>query len=58
MERKAVAYHQRVRAGYLAMAAADPERWLIVDALLPVEAVQQTVQQATAQRCAVNRGGD
>jgi dTMP kinase len=50
MERKTVAYHQRVRAGYLAMAAAEPDRWLIVDALQPVNAVQQAVQQVTAQR--------
>ncbi len=26
------AYHERVRAGYLALAAADPGRWIIVDA--------------------------
>ena len=26
------AYHERVRAGYLSLAAADPGRWIIVDA--------------------------
>jgi dTMP kinase len=26
------AYHERVRAGYLALAAAEPDRWVIVDA--------------------------
>jgi dTMP kinase len=29
------AYHERVRAGYLALAAAEPERWVIVDASAP-----------------------
>ncbi len=50
MERQTVAYHQRVRAGYLAMAAAEPDRWLIVDALQPIVVVQEAVRQAVAQR--------
>jgi dTMP kinase len=29
------AYHERVRAGYLALAAAEPDRWVIVDASAP-----------------------
>lgn len=40
MEAKALAFHERVRAGYLVMAAADPARWLIVDAGQTVEDVQ------------------
>ena len=44
MEQEALAYHQRVRAGYLQMAAAEPGRWLLVDASQPVEAVQAAVQ--------------
>jgi dTMP kinase len=28
-------FHRRVRAGYLAQAAADPARWLVIDATLP-----------------------
>ena len=34
-----LAYHRRVRDGFLAMAAADPGRYRIVDATLPVESV-------------------
>ena len=34
-----LAYHRRVRDGFLAMAAAEPGRYRIVDATLPVEAV-------------------
>jgi dTMP kinase len=29
------AYHERVRAGYLALAAAEPERWVVLDATAP-----------------------
>ncbi len=29
------AYHERVRAGYLALAAAEPGRWIVVDASAP-----------------------
>lgn len=33
-------FHRRVRAGYLEMAAADPQRWRVVDASRDWEAVQ------------------
>ena len=44
MEQEALAYHQRVRAGYLEMAAAEPGRWLLVDASQDVDAVQAAVR--------------
>jgi dTMP kinase len=44
MEQEALAYHQRVRAGYLQMAAAEPGRWLLVDAGQAADAVQAAVQ--------------
>ncbi len=44
MEQETLAYHQRVRAGYLQMAAAEPGRWLLVDASQDVNAVQAVVQ--------------
>ena len=34
-ESEDVAFHQRVRQGYLELAAGDPGRWLVVDATLP-----------------------
>jgi dTMP kinase len=34
------AYHERVRAGYLSLAAAEPDRWVIVDASAPESDVQ------------------
>ena len=34
-----LSFHQRVREGYLKMAAAEPDRWLVIDASLPKEKV-------------------
>jgi dTMP kinase len=43
MEEKALTFHQAVRLGYLELAAAEPERWLIVDAAQSVEAVHAAI---------------
>ena len=43
LEREEIAFHERVREGYLAMAAAEPERWLVLDALLPREELTREV---------------
>ena len=40
------AYHERVRAGYLAMAAAEPRRWVVLDATAAVETVVEGVLAA------------
>lgn len=45
MEQEALAYHQRVRDGYLQMAAAEPGRWLLVDAARTMDAVQAVVRE-------------
>lgn len=31
IEKREIAFHRRVRKGYLQMAAAEPERWLVID---------------------------
>jgi dTMP kinase len=43
MDQLELAFHQRVRAGYLEMAAAEPERWLVVDAAASVEVINQGI---------------
>ncbi len=43
-------FHDRVRAAFLALAAAEPERFLVVDAALPAEDVQATIRAAVAPR--------
>jgi dTMP kinase len=34
-ESEDLSFHQRVREGYVKMAAAEPDRWLVIDASLP-----------------------
>jgi len=43
--REDVAFHERVRAGYRALAANDPGRWLVIDASQPREAITDIVWQ-------------
>ena len=38
-------YHQRVRLGYLKMAAAEPSRWRIIDASQPPDMVKSKTQE-------------
>jgi dTMP kinase len=50
MEQKEMAYHQRVRAGYLDMAAQEPDRWVVVDATADVRAVWAAICDLVAVR--------
>lgn len=43
MDRQALAFHRRVREGYLEMARQDGARWLILDATRSVEALHEAV---------------
>jgi len=43
-------FHQRVRQGYLKLAAAEPERWVKIDAELPAEEVQENIRKAIISR--------
>jgi dTMP kinase len=42
-EAQALDFHQRVREGYLALIAAEPERWVRIDADQPLAVVQGTI---------------
>jgi dTMP kinase len=53
MDAKTLAFHQRVRDGYLCLAAAEPQRWLIVDASRSPEEVHQLIWKAVKERLAV-----
>ncbi len=46
LDREALAFHERVRAGYLELAAAEPARWRVIDADRPPEEVQQALRAA------------
>lgn len=55
LDLEAVEFHERVREGYYALVAADPERWVIIDAYRPVLDVADEVRQIIVDRLAVNR---
>ena len=48
-EREESDFHQKVREGYLQMAAAEPERWMVVDASLPEPAVRDVIWKRVEQ---------
>jgi len=49
MDQLEVDFHRRVHAGYLEMAQAEPERWLVIDAADTVEAVNQRIRHRLEQ---------
>ena len=48
-EREEFAFHRRVREGYITMAASDPDRWLVIDALLPQEKIGDIIWEKVSQ---------
>lgn len=43
-------FHRRARKGYLELAAKDPERWVLMDATLPVAKLQSEIQSTLRDR--------
>jgi dTMP kinase len=50
LDANALAYHQRVCAGYHELTRLEPARWVRVDASLPPEEVQQRLRAAVLER--------
>lgn len=50
LDREAMSFHERVREGYLALAAADASRWVVLDATLPPDALAEHVWSAVEAR--------
>jgi len=48
-EREEIAFHQRVRQGYLEMAKKDPQRWLVIDGSLPRKEVERLIWERVGQ---------
>ena len=42
-ENKAMAFHKRVRDGYLRLARREPERWFVIDARQSIDAIEMTI---------------
>lgn len=49
LEAEAAEFHDRVRAAYLELAAAEPERFLVVDAALPVDEIADAIRSRVSQ---------
>lgn len=52
LDLEAIEFHSRVRAGYLALAAAEPGRWARIDGDAPVAEVQAAIRRAVDARLA------
>jgi dTMP kinase len=52
-EAESVAFHERVRAGYLEIARSDPQRVCILDAARPVEMIHQEILAVVQSRLPV-----
>lgn len=50
MDDYALAFHQRVRAGYLELMRLEPERWVRLDATLNVEDLKEAVWRSVSER--------
>jgi dTMP kinase len=48
-EREELSFHQRVRDGYLKLAASEPERWLVVDATQSKKKIAGIIWQKVSQ---------
>ena len=48
-EQEDIAFHQRVREGYLKLAADEPERWLVVDATQSKDKIAEIIWQKVSQ---------
>jgi dTMP kinase len=55
-EQETLAFHQRVREGYLKLARAEPERWLVIDASQSKETIGAIIWQRVSQLLS-SRGG-
>ena len=42
-EKENLDFHRRIRDGYLALAATEPSRWMVIDALLSKEMIADTI---------------
>lgn len=50
MDDYALQFHERVRSGYLEMAAAEPKRWVVIDADRPIDVIHNEVAGLLLER--------
>ena len=44
------AFHERVRAGFTALAASDPEHWVVLDAMAPIDTLAAEIRELVRTR--------
>lgn len=49
LEAEAAEFHQRVRHGFLALAAAEPNRFIVIDASQPIEQIADQIRERVEQ---------
>jgi dTMP kinase len=54
LERESIEFHERVRAGFLACAAEDPARYVVLDATRAVSDLADEIAKTVTERLAVN----
>jgi dTMP kinase len=52
LDREAIAFHRRVRDGYLALAAQTPHRFRVFDARRPVDELHPAIVESVEPLCA------
>jgi len=50
LDQETIEFHRRVREGYLSLAHAEPERWLVIDAARSPDEVQAAIRAAVEER--------
>lgn len=56
-EQETIAFHRRVRRGYLKLAAAEPQRWLVIDATKRKEEIAGIIWERVSGLLPRKRGG-
>lgn len=51
LESEDTGFHERVRAGFHAQAAADPERWVVIDGTRKPDEIEADIWAAVSDRC-------
>lgn len=49
LDQETVEFHRRVRQGYQALIAAEPDRWLVLDTCRKIEEIQKEIQEAVKE---------
>jgi dTMP kinase len=53
-EAETLAFHERIREGYLALAAVQPDRWMCLDGTRPPDQIADTIWQRVSHRLRIS----